>query len=355
MSEISLDIDKLEALSGKVVTDITGAIGVLLSYIGDQSGVYRALEAHGPCTTSQLASTTGLNERYLQEFLSSNAGSGYVTYDGQANEFSITPEQAAVLVHEGKPTCVQGFIQAVVSQYATHSTALDVFKTGRGRPWSEHHICCFCGTDRVFGPQYEANLIDSWIPSLDGIQAKLESGSKVADVACGHGSSTILMAEKFPNSTIHGFDSHEPSIEVARGKAKEAELSNVDFFVSTAKEIPNNGYNFACIFDALHDMGDPIGAAKHINDILVEDGTFMLVEPLAGDTLEENLDNPLSALFYGFSTLVCVPCSKAQEVGLGLGAQAGQARLTKVLNEAGFTQVRRTTETHTNMILEVRT
>ena len=355
MSEISLDVDKLEALSGKVVTDITGAIGVLLSYIGDQSGVYRALEAHGPCTTSQLAIATSLNERYLQEFLSSNAGSGYVTYDGQANEFSITPEQAAVLVHEGEPTCVQGFIQAVVSQYATHGTALDVFKTGRVRPWSEHHICCFCGTDRVFGPQYEANLIDSWIPSLDGIQAKLESGSKVADVACGHGSSTILMAEKFPNSTIHGFDSHEPSIEVARGKAKEAELSNVDFFVSTAKEIPNNGYNFACIFDALHDMGDPVGAAKHINDILVEDGTFMLVEPLAGYTLEENLDNPLSALFYGFSTLVCVPCSKAQEEALGLGAQAGQARLTTVLNEAGFTQVRRTTETHTNMILEVRT
>ena len=353
MSEILLDTDKLEALSGKVVTDITGAIGVLLSYIGDQSGVYRALEAHGPCTASQLANATGLNERYLQEFLSSNAGSGYITYDGQANEFSITPEQAAVFVKEGDPTCVQGFIQAVVSQYATHNTALEVFKTGRGRPWSEHHICCFCGTDRVFGPQYEENLINSWIPSLDGIQAKLENGCKVADVACGHGSSTILMAENFPKSTIHGFDSHEPSIEVAREKAKEAELSNIEFFTSTAKEIPNNGYNFACIFDALHDMGDPVGAAEHINDILVEDGTLMLVEPMAADTLEENLDNPLSALFYGFSTLVCIPCSKAQEVGLGLGAQAGQARLTKVLNQAGFTQVRRTAETHTNMILEV--
>ena len=270
-----------------------------------------------------------------------------------ANEFSITPEQAAVFVKEGDPTCVQGFIQAVVSQYATHNTALEVFKTGRGRPWSEHHICCFCGTDRVFGPQYEENLINSWIPSLDGIQAKLENGCKVADVACGHGSSTILMAENFPNSTIHGFDSHEPSIEVAREKAKEAELSNIEFFTSTAKEIPNNGYNFACIFDALHDMGDPVGAAEHINDILVEDGTLMLVEPMAADTLEENLDNPLSALFYGFSTLVCIPCSKAQEVGLGLGAQAGQARLTKVLNQAGFTQVQRTAETHTNMILEV--
>ena len=278
---------------------------------------------------------------------------GYITYHEDSDQFSLTPEQAAIFAHEGEPTCMQGLFQGIVAQYATHDVALDVFKTGRGRPWEEHHECCFCGTDRFFRPIYVTNLLENWIPSLDGIQAKLENGCKVADVACGHGSSTILMAENFPNSTIHGFDSHEPSIEVAREKAKEAELSNIEFFTSTAKEIPNNGYNFACIFDALHDMGDPVGAAEHINDILVEDGTLMLVEPMAADTLEENLDNPLSALFYGFSTLVCIPCSKAQEVGLGLGAQAGQARLTKVLNQAGFTQVRRTAETHTNMILEV--
>ena len=353
MATAALDQNKLEELSAKVVGDVSGAMGVLMSYLGDQSGVYEALESNGPCTSEELASATGLNARYLTELLSSNAALGYVTYDDKGARFSLTPEQAAVFAHDGEPTCMQGFLQAIVGQFATHDTALEVFKSGRGRPWAEHHPCCFCGTDRFFKPGYVANLVENWIPALDGVQEKLQSGATVADIGCGHGSSTILMAEQFPNATIHGFDFHEPSIEEARRKAKEAGIANLEFFVSDAKEIPNNGYDFACIFDALHDMGDPVGAASRIREVLNDDGTFMLVEPMAGDTLSENL-NPLGGIYYGFSTLVCVPTSKAQEVGLGLGAQAGQARLTSVLNDAGFMNVRRAAETPTNMVLEAR-
>jgi SAM-dependent methyltransferase len=289
----------------------------------------------------------------LRELLSSNAALGYVTYDSESEEFSLTPEQAAIFAHDGEPTCMQGFFQAVVGQYSTHDTALEVFQSGRGRPWAEHDSCCFCGTDRFFRPGYVANLAESWIPALDGVEAKLDAGALVADVGCGHGSSTVLMAQRFPNSTIHGFDFHEPSIEIARKNAEDAGVTNVEFILSSAKNIPDNDYDFACIFDALHDMGDPVGAATRIRDVLSDDGTFMLVEPMAGDTLIENM-NPLGAVYYGFSTLVCVPTSKAQEVGLALGAQAGERRLTQVLADAGFTDIRRAAETPTNMVLQAR-
>ena len=345
----------LEELAGKVGGDAGGALGVLLAYIGDQSGVYRALEEHGPIDSTDLAKKTGLDQRYLQEFLSANAAHSYVTYHHENDAFSLSPAQAAVFAHEGAPTCMQGFFQAIVSQYATHESAVETFKTGNGRPWGEHDGCCFCGTDRFFRPGYEANLLDVWIPSLEGVQEKLSSGAKVADIGCGHGSSTIMMAKQFPNSEFHGYDFHEPSVEEANLKAKMAGVDNVEFYVSSAKEIPNNQYDFACIFDALHDMGDPTGAAKRIREVLNDDGTFMLVEPMSEDSLKENLENnPMSGAYYSFSTLVCVPTSKSQEVGLQLGAQAGQARLTEVLNEAGFSQIKRTAENPSNMVLEVR-
>ena len=345
----------LEELAGKVGGDAGGALGVLLAYIGDQSGVYRALEDKGPINCDTLAKETDLDPRYLREFLSANAAHGYVTYHQDTESFSLSEAQAAIFAHEGTPTCMQGFFQAIVSQYATHEAALETFKSGNGRPWGEHDSCCFCGTDRFFRPGYDANLIDTWIPALEGVDEKLSRGAKVADIGCGHGSSTIMMAKQYPNSTFHGYDFHAPSIEEANQKVKDAGLTNVTFHESSATEIPDQGYDFACIFDALHDMGDPVGAAKRIRQVLSEDGTFMLVEPMSEDSLQDNLEkNPMSAAYYSFSTLVCVPTSKSQEVGLQLGAQAGQARLTEVLNEAGFSHVRRASENPSNMVLEVK-
>lgn len=353
MTTHDFDQEKFEELQGKVFGDVGGAMGILMSYIGDQSGVYKALEDAGPCSHVDLAKTSGIDARYLREWLSANVAAGYVTYDPANDLFSLSPEQAAIFSHEGEPTNMQGFFEVMVSQYKGLDTALEVFKTGRARPWSEHQNCCFCGTDRFFRPGYAANLIDHWIPSLDGVDEKLKAGAKVADIGCGYGSSTILMAQHYPNSRFIGFDFHEASIEGARERAKEAGITNIDFQVSAAKEYPGNDFDFVCIFDALHDMGDPVGATKHIRQSLVPDGSFMVVEPMAGDKLEDNL-HLLGAIFYGFSTTMCVPASKAQEVGLALGSQAGQKRLTEVLMNGGFSKVRRATETPFNMILEAQ-
>jgi len=353
MNDQSFNEEKFGELQGKVMGDVGGAIGLLMAFMGDQAGVYKAMEAAGPCTSDELATKTGVNARYLREWLSSNAASGYVNYNGSTDKFSLSPEQAALFAHDGEPTCMQGFFQAVVSQYEAHETAVDVFKTGKPRAWSEQTPCCFCGTDRFFRPGYAANLVSSWIPALEGVEAKLKDGAKIADIGCGHGSSTILMAESFPNSVVHGFDFHGPSIEEARAKAAKANLTNIEFHEVAAKDFTEKDFDFACIFDALHDMGDPVGAAAHIKASLKPDGTFMIVEPLAGDSLEENL-HLLGAIFYGFSTTICVPTSRAQEVGLALGAQAGQKKLSGVLLEAGFGHVRRATETPTNMVLEAR-
>lgn len=344
---------KFDELQGKVMADVGGAIGLLMAYIGDQAGVYSILEEIGPCGHAELAAKSGVDERYLREWLSANAALGYVTYDAQSDDFALSPEQAALFAHEGEPTCMQGFFQAVVAQYATHDTALEVFQSGRGRPWADHHGCCFCGTDRFFRPGYVVNLVDNWIPALDGVEVKLRAGAKIADIGCGLGSSSVLMAQAYPKSTIVGFDFHQPSIETATKNAADAGVTNVHFEVSSAKDFPGGDYDLVCIFDALHDMGDPVGAAKHINDRLKPDGTFMLVEPMAADSLGDNL-NLLAGIYYGFSTMICVPTSRAQEVGLCLGAQAGEKRLSEVLRDAGFSTVRRATETPTNMVLEAR-
>lgn len=347
----TLDQQKFEQLQGKVVGDVGGALGVLMAYVGDQTGIYQTLEANGVATDKELASITGLDTRYLREWLSANVAFGYIDYNPDADTFSISPEQAALFAHDGEPTCMQGFFQAVMSNMGSHQEVVDVFKTGRGRPWHEHSPMCFCGVDRFFRPGYVANLVEHWLPALNGVEDKLKAGAKVADIGCGHGSSSIIMAESYPNSQIVGYDFHEPSIVVAKDKIADSKLSNIRFEVSSAKEFTESDFDFICIFDALHDMGDPVGAARHIKNALKPDGTFMVVEPLAGDSLEENT-NLLSGIFYSFSTAVCVPASRSQEVALQLGAQAGQARLTEVLMEAGFSGVRRAAETHSNMILE---
>ena len=353
MADTDFNEEALNALAGKVIGDVAGAMGLLLAYVGDQAGVYAALEQAGPCTAAELAGKTGLNEKYLHEFLASNAANGYVTHDPDGDRFSLTPEQALLFAREGHPACMQGFFQAVVAQFETHEKAVATFKSGEGRPWGDHSVCTFCGTDRFFRPGYEANLLEGWLPALDGVTDKLQAGAKVADIACGHGSSTVLMAKSYPNSTFHGYDFHAPSIEHAKARAAEAGVTNVEFHVAAAKDLPAGDYDLACIFDALHDMGDPVGAAAQIKTALKDDGVFMMVEPLAGDTVADNL-HPLGAIYYGFSTLLCTPTSLAQEVGLGLGTQAGEKRLTEVLNAGGFSAVRRVAETPTNMVLEAR-
>ncbi|HXI87252.1 MAG TPA: class I SAM-dependent methyltransferase [Parvularculaceae bacterium] len=351
MGQQDFNQERFDTLFGKVLGDVGGAMGLLMAYIGDQTGVFRALEEIGPCTAESLAKKAGVDPRYLREWLSAVAATGYVDYDAKKDAFSLSPEQAAIFSHEGEPTCMQGFFEAVVSQYASHDAAVDVFRSGRGRPWSEHKACCFVGTDRFFRPGYAANLVQSWIPALNGVEEKLKKGGKIADIGCGHGSSSVLMAQAYPNAVVHGYDFHGPSIEAAREKAKKAGVRNVEFHQVAAKDIKEDGFDFACIFDALHDMGDPVGAARTVRKMLKPDGAFMVVEPAAGDALKDNL-NVLSGIFYAASTTICVPTSRAQEVGLCLGAQAGQKRLSAVLNEAGFSKVRRAAETPTNMVLE---
>lgn len=344
----------LEQLQGKVIGDVAGALGLLMAYMGDKLDLYSALAEISPATSKELADNTGMNERYLREWLSANAAAGYVNYDPATGRFAMSPEQAVVFAAEGHPACMQGFFQAVMSVYFDESKVVDVFRSGQGLPWSDHSPCLFCGTERFFRPMYAMNLINAWIPALEGVRAKLEAGARVADVGCGHGSSTILMAQAFPNSTFHGFDFHAPSIEHARERARAAGVAaNTIFEVVTAKTYPGKHYDLVTIFDALHDMGDPVGAARHVADTLAPDGTLMLVEPFAGDSLEENL-HPLGQIYYSFSTMVCVPASKSQEVGLGLGAQAGEKKLTEVLNAAGFSRVRRAAATPTNLVLEVK-
>jgi SAM-dependent methyltransferase len=351
MSE-TIDEARLNELIGKVIGDVAGAMSIYMAYLGDQAGLFDALDGAGRLTVGQLAEKTGMNPKYLHEWLGSVAGAGYVNHHAEDETFSLDPEQALVFAREGQPACMQGFFQAIISQYEGHEKATDIFKSGEGRPWGDHTQCLFCATDRFFRPGYQANLIDNWIPALAGVEEKLKAGAKVADIGCGHGSSTVLMAQTYPNSTIHGIDFHAPSIEEARKKAAEAGVTNVEFQLAKAQDFAGDGYDFACIFDALHDMGDPVGAARHIRETLAPGGTLMLVEPMAGDTMAENL-NPLGQIYYGFSTTVCTPNSLSQEVGLGLGAQAGQKRLAEVCKEAGFANVRRAAETPTNMVLEV--
>jgi SAM-dependent methyltransferase len=301
-----------------------------------------------------VAERSGAAERYVREWLRNQAAGGYITYDPDSDRYTLPDEHALALADEDSPFYILGVYDSIASLYADEDQLLEAFRSGRGMGWHEHDHRLFRGTERFFRPGYRGHLVSEWIPALDGVQSKLERGAKVADIGCGHGASTIIMAEAFPNSQFAGFDYHEASIERAEEAAEQAGVGDrISFEVAAAKDYPGSGYDLVCVFDCLHDMGDPVGAAAHVRETLEGDGTWMIVEPFANDRVEENL-NPVGRIFYGASTVICTPASLAQEVGLALGAQAGQARLTEVLNEGGFTRVRRATETPFNLILEAR-
>ena len=353
MASQAINEEKFGALMGKALTDIGGAMSLLLAYMGDRLGLYQALERHGPGTSEEIAAEAGYDERYVREWLSGVAAAGHLEYDPGSQRFALSPEAALIYAAEGDPRCLQGFFQAVKSGFDDEEKSTEAFRAGRGLSWGDRSPCCFRGTDRFFRPGYAVNLVDQWIPSLTGIREKLQAGAKVADIGCGHGSSTILMAEAFPNSTFTGFDFHPPSIDAANEKRAEAGLANVGFEVASAKTFPGTDYDFICIFDAIHDMGDPEAACRHIRSALEPDGTLLIVDPLAGDRLEENL-TPLGRAYYAASTLNCVPTSLSQPGGLALGAQAGEVRLREVATRAGFSRFRRAVEAPFNLVIEAR-
>ncbi len=351
---MAVDHAKLMEFVGKAMGDMGAALTAGLVVIGDKLGLYKALAAHGPMTSTQLAERTGTAERYVREWLSAQAAAGYIEYDPKTTRFSMTPEQAEALSNEASPACVLGGFQGMTAALRAQPKLTEAFRTGRGVGWHEHDADLFEGTRRFFQPGYAANLVPSWLPALDGVVAKLEAGASVADVGCGLGASTMLMAQAFPRSRFVGFDYHAPSIERARQLAQEAGLGDrVRFEQAAAKEFPGSGYDLVTFFDCLHDMGDPVGAAAHVRQALAANGTWMIVEPFAHDHLEDNL-NPIGRVFYGASTFICTPASLSQEVGLALGAQAGETRLSEVLRQGGFTRVRLATQTPFNLILEAR-
>jgi 2-polyprenyl-3-methyl-5-hydroxy-6-metoxy-1,4-benzoquinol methylase len=351
---MAINEDKMNKLIGRFLDDFGATFHAAMVVIGDKLGLYRTLAALGPMTSRELADRTGTTERYVREWLASQAAGGYANYDGATGRFSLSEEQALALAQEDSPAFLPGAFQLAVSAVKSEDRITDAFRTGQGVGWHEHHPALFRGTERFFRPGYASNLMTSWIPSLDGVEAKLKSGVRVADVGCGHGASTILMAKAFPNSTFIGFDYHSASIDYARKEAANSGVSDrVQFEIAKAKEYPGKDYDFVTFFDSLHDMGDPVGASTHVLQSLNRDGTWMLVEPFAGDKLEDNL-NPVGRMFYGASTLLCTPSSLSQEVGLGLGAQAGEARLRDVVTSGGFTRFRRASETPFNIVFEAR-
>jgi SAM-dependent methyltransferase len=344
---------KLNTLLGQLVGDLGASVNSALVIIGDKLGLYKALAEGGPANAQQLAERTGTAERYVREWLAAQAASGYINYDAAGQQFSLSPEQRAVFADEDSPVIMTGGFYSLESVFAKEPQLTEAFRTGKGLAWGDHCNCLFCGTEKFFRPGYKANLVAHWLPALDGVTQKLEQGARVADVGCGHGVSTVIMAQAYPHSHFYGFDYHAPSIERARQLAHEAGVTNTTFEVASAKAYPGAGYDLVAFFDCLHDMGDPVGAAAHVRETLAPDGAWLIVEPFAHDTLEQNL-NPVGRVYYGFSTTVCVPSSLSQEVGLGLGAQAGEARLREVVTAGGFTRFRRATETPFNLILEAR-
>lgn len=344
---------KLNELLGKMVMELGAAWTGASVIIGDQLGLYGALAAKGPLTSTELAQQTGTAERYVREWLATQAASGFIDYDSQTARFHLSPEQALVFADPTSPALMTGGFYSLQAVYESVPRLTEAFRSGHGVGWGDHCNCLFCGTEKFFAPGYRMNIVANWLPALEGVVAKLQQGATVADVGCGHGISTVLMAQAFPNSHFYGYDYHAPSIARAREAAAEAQVSNVTFAVAKAKEYPNQQYDLVTVFDALHDMGDPVGAAAHVRSTLKPDGVWMLVEPNAQDDLAGNL-NPVGRAFYASSALVCVPASLSQEVGLALGAQAGEAKLRQVVTQGGFTRVRRATETPFNMILEAR-
>jgi SAM-dependent methyltransferase len=349
-----VDQTKLHEFIMKAVGEMGAAMNAALILVGDKLGLYKAMAGSGPLTSSEIATKTGTHERYVREWLASQAAGGFITYDPTTKRYNLPAEQAMALADESSPVFLPGFFEIIEACIKDVPKITDAFKSGKGVGWHEHDGCLFTGTEKFFRPNYRAHLVNEWIPALGDVEAKLKTGASVADVGCGLGTSTVLMAQAYPKSKFVGFDYHPRSIELAREAASKAGGSDrVKFEVAKAKDFPGKGYQFVAFFDCLHDMGDPEGAARHVLQSLDANGTWMIVEPFANDKLEDNL-NPIGRVFYGASTMLCTPASVSQEVGLALGAQAGEGRLTSVLKAAGFKRVRRAAETPFNIVLEAR-
>ena len=350
---MALDEAKLNDFMGNFVRDFGAVLHAATIVVGDQLGLYKAL-AEGPTSVEDLARKTETDPRYLREWLSAQAASGYVEYDPATERFGLSEEQAFALAEEGSPAFIPGAFELTVAQFKAIPKMAKAFRTGLGLGWHEHDPALFRGTERFFRPGYAANLVSQWLPALEGVEARLRAGAKVADVGCGHGASTLIMAEAYPASQFVGFDYHEPSIVHARAAAQKAGVADrVRFEIASAKSYPGNDYDLVAVFDCLHDLGDPVGAARHVRQSLCSDGTWLIVEPFAGDRLEQNL-NPVGRIFYSASTFICTPASRSQEVGACLGAQAGEARIRDVTAQAGFSHFRRAHQTPFNLIYEVR-
>ncbi len=349
-----VDPDKLHQLLHQAVVDMGAAMQSTLIVIGDRLGLYRAMADCAPVSAAELARRTNTNERYVREWLNAHAAGKYVEYDPATDTYFMTPEQSFALAQDDTAVHLPGFYHMLASCMKDEEKLTDIFRTGKGFGWHEHEKGLFEGCERFFRPSYLANLTTSWIPALEGVEEKLKSGARVADIGCGHGASTLLMAKTYPNSEFHGFDYHDASIEQATKKAAAAGCADrVHFETAPAKSFPGTDYDFVACFDCLHDMGDPAGAAAHVAQALASNGTWMIVEPIAGDDIVSNL-NPIGRIYYSASTICCVPASRAQEVGLGLGAQAGEKRIREVVSEGGFTHFRRAAQTPFNMVFEAR-
>ena len=350
----TLDEEKLMSFVFRAVDEVGATLNAALVVMGDKLGLYRALADGGPLTPAELATRTETTERYVREWLNAQAAGGYVEYDPESGRYGLEPEQAVALTDESSPAYLPGFFQIAVGSVIDSPRIADAARAGEGFGWHEHVHDVHEGCERFFRPGYNAHLVAAWLPALDGVAEKLERGAKVADLGCGHGASTVLMAEAFPQSTFVGSDYHPGSIETARERARDAGVAQrVSFEAVPAAEHPGGDYDLVTMFDCLHDMGDPVGAARAVRELLAPDGTWMIVEPAAGDRLEDNF-NPVGRAYYGFSTLLCTPASLSQEVGLALGAQAGEARIREVVEAAGFTRFRRVAETPFNLVFEAR-
>lgn len=351
---VEVDGDKLMQFVFRAVDEVGATLNAALVVLGDKLGLYRALAGAGPLAPADLADLTGTAERYVREWLNAQAAGGYVEYDPASGRYTLPPEQAVALTEPDSPAYLPGFFQIAVGSVVDSPRIIEAARTGAGLGWHEHVSDVHDGCERFFRPGYNASLIPDWLPALDGAVAKLERGALVADIGCGHGSSTILMAQAFPKSAFAGSDYHEESIRTARLRAESADVADrVRFEVAPATASSGTGYDLVTMFDCLHDMGDPVGAARHVRGMLKPDGTWMIVEPRAGDRVEENL-NPVGRAYYGFSTLLCTPASLSQDVGLALGAQAGEARIGDVIRAGGFTRFRRAAETPFNLVFEAR-
>jgi SAM-dependent methyltransferase len=353
---MDLDMDKVGAFAQHVAAAITGAATTAMVVVGDELGLYRALAGTGPITPAELATETGTHERYVREWLAQQAAAGFISYDAGTGTFTLPPEHAAVLATDDSPAAMAGAALLPAGMFRGTSKIAEAFRTGHGIAWAEQDPAIFATTERFWQVSYRTSLISDWIPALKGVADRLRAGARVADIGCGHGAAVILMAREYPESRFTGYDSHPPSIEVARKRATDAGVADrVRFDTADASRYPADGYDLVCFFDTLHDLGDPVGAAAHARNALAPGGTLMLVEPLAGgDDLATNLASPAAALNYAASTFLCVPASLSQPVGLGLGSQAGEPQLRAVLAEAGYSHTRRIAQNQFNMVLEAR-